>query len=218
MIFITAISLFGVLLPLNTFGILPIVFVLLHARFKAYMVLPIIFSNTIFNMLISFTSPDFVWHTGIRRMLIAFVAGIIAGVILRVIFFKKHVFKINEIPADFSKPLNIRSMFENVNQNIKLMGFFIIGGVLLNTIFDKYIINNLTSMVFANQYTSNIFHFFEGHNLVNPLYISAINIVYSILDFRTLAAVLVILKPKSFVLYLCYFTLWALLLGSSILL
>jgi uncharacterized membrane protein YraQ (UPF0718 family) len=209
-------SFLGILLPLSTFGVLPILFVLLKLEFRMYSVLPIIFSNIIFNMLIPFNDPSFIWKIGIKRVILAFVIGIFAGIILKSLKNSDKITKVNIISDMFDKHLSIKSIINTIHKSITITGVYMIFGVFINTIINDYILYSLTSKVFSSQYTAFLPRFFGKYNVVHPGFLLAICIIYSLLNFTNLSAVLVILKPKGFIIYVSYFAVWAIILGSTI--
>ena len=74
----------GMILPLGSFGIIPIMAALMILGFKPYIILPMFVSSTIFNILISFNDISFVWRTGYRRVILAFVIGLAFVFILKI--------------------------------------------------------------------------------------------------------------------------------------
>lgn len=206
----------GILLPLNTFGVLPIFFVLLRLRLKTYLVLPIIFSNIIFNMLVPFNDPTFIWRTGIKRVIFAVVIGIVAGIIIKSLKKDEAIVKIKKASDIFDEAFSLRLILRNIHDNINLMGIYMICGTLINNLFDKYILYNLTSQVFSNQNTAFIPRLFARFNVVHPGFLMATTIIFALLNFTNLSAMIIILKPKGFVLYVSYFMIWTVLLGTTL--
>jgi len=66
MLVIVASSLLGLLLPLGTYGVIPLALLLLAVEMTYENVLPLVFSNAMFNMLVSFVDQSFSW-SGILR-------------------------------------------------------------------------------------------------------------------------------------------------------
>lgn len=76
------VTLLGMVIPLNTFGLIPIFIMLIKAGIKPHLAVPAMISNYLFNMLVPFSTPNFVWNTGYLRVIAAFLIGIGGGIIL----------------------------------------------------------------------------------------------------------------------------------------
>lgn len=215
MILISGVSLLGVLLPLDTFAVLPVLFVLLKAGLREYTALPVIVSNMVFNMLVPFTDPSFIWKTGYRRAIAAFLLGLAAGVLLRSLSYSKKLSMMKKTEVEYSRQINLKSILNNLNQVINITGIYLLIGVLLNTIFYKFIFYNLIDLIFTSPKTAFLPLLFAGYNVVHPLFLLAINIAYSLLNITNLSAAAAVLKPKGLILYMVYFTAWPILLGFS---
>ncbi len=216
LLIISATSCLGLMLPLNTFGVLPVFFCFVFAGLKIYSALPVLFSNMLFNLLIPFNDPTFILKTGISRLVLAFIIGVTAGIFLRSFKLSGNIVRISSASEMFDGNLSVKSTIRNINRNINSWAPIMIGGVLFNNIFDKFIIYNLTSEVFKNENTSFIPRLFAKFNVVHPGFLLTLCIVYALMNFTNLAAIFAALKPKGILIYIGFFAVWALLLGTTI--
>lgn len=206
----------GMVLPLNTYGIIPIFIASLAVGFRLYTVLPLLISNTVFNMLIPYTDVSFIWRTGIRRVILAFAAAVLAGIILRAV---KHgnegLLNLNNISNLTEKQAKNINILRMAGRNINIVGIYLIVGVIVNTIYYKYIWWYILNLLNENPSTGFMLSVLTGYNVVNPFFLLTITIVFVLMDFIKLSALLIIIKPKGLVIYYIYFTAIAILLGTS---
>lgn len=216
MILILVASLLGALLPLETYGVLPIFFVFLQMGIRPYIILPLLLSNTLFNMLIPFNDPTFVWRIGYDRLVLAIVLAALVGLIIKVMTSKKEIFMLNKLGVELKNPIHTKTVFNRIHNNISTVGMYMIVGVILNTLFNEYVINNVTEAVFSHSNTAVITRFLGMYNIVHPLFLLGVSIIYALMNFTTLSGLLVVIKPKSTLMYYLYCGICALILGGSI--
>lgn len=210
LLLITGSSLVGVLLPLDTFGVMPLLVIFLKLGLRQYAVLPVLFSNIVFNMLIPFNDPSFVWRTGINRLIIALLIGVFAGALMRKLRFSEKALPLLQPQYSF------KYVLQAIHQNIELVGIYLLTGAIANVMFKEFILNRLISFISGNPSTAGIPLYLSRFNVVHPLFLLALSVLYSLFNLKNLSAVLVVLKPKTFVLYLGYFAVWIFLLAGSI--
>lgn len=213
---IAAITLAGIVMPLNTFGLLPFAFMLTGLGFRIYLVLPMLVSNMVFNMLVPFNDPSFLWRNGAGHIILAFAMGMAAGILLKKII-KNPDTLLREGNGGFTAggALSFKSILEHINRNINRTGAFLLCGVLANTIFVKLIKYSLISEIFSSQYTAQIFSGSAGLNIVHPVFLLAMDLTETLMDLAALSAVLTVLKLKGFALYVGYFLIWVAFLALS---
>ncbi len=213
---IPAAAVLGMLMPVNTYGILPVFFMFLQLGMKANQILPVLFSNFIFNMTIPFNDATFVFRTGYVRVLFALLTGIAAGIIFKLCKSSRKMLwdrKIAEIPGSSS---GINLILKTVHNNISRMGIYMISGVIINIIFNDYIMYTLTSQVANNSYTAFIPRAMARFNVVSPPFLLALCIIFAVMNITNLSAVFMVFKPKGMVLFIGYYLVWTLLLGITI--
>ena len=209
-------SIFGMILPLNTYGLIPIFIALIFIGFKLYSLLPLFISNAVFNMLVPYTDVSFVWRIGIRRVIFAFIVANLAGIILRKFENKSYGLLRADIIAKLAKKPERTIDFINIlRKSIVILGIYLIIGVIVDTIFHKYIWWDILDLLTKSQYTSFIPRFFAGYNVVNPFFLLVFNIVFLLMDFIKISALLTVFKLKGLFIYYLYFIIIAIILGTS---
>lgn len=209
-----AASILGILLPFNTFGMLPLFFVFLNLGYKYYQVMPALLSNFIFNMSVPFKDPTFVFRTGYKRVLLAFVIGVIAGFLLRKIRNTEWAFS-NKQPEILYKSIGISNILNHINQNINLMGIYMILGVIINRLFNDYVMYTLTTQVASNSVTAFIPRYMSTFNVVSPGFLLALCVIYALLNISNISALLLVLKPKGLMSVVVYYIVWIMILAIN---
>lgn len=204
----------GMLLPMGTYGVIPIVAALLAVGFRFYLVLPLVFSNTLFNMLVPYSDPSFVWVTGFRRIILALLAGIMAGIILKALRVKgENLIRERNLPLLGERPVNLAGAAYIFRESINIMGIYLVLGVIIDTLFHKIVLWKILDLFYLNSYTLAIPRFFAGFDVVNPTFLLTFNIAYMLMDLTKMSALVALMKPKGFTIYVGYYFVWALLLA-----
>ncbi|MDP4094595.1 MAG: hypothetical protein Q8920_14710 [Bacillota bacterium] len=209
-------TLIGMILPLGVYGIIPIAAVLLFLGFRLYTILPMIFSNVLFTILIPFNDPTFVWRTGYRRVILAFAAGLLIGVVCKAFKSDPGKFLREGNMPDFTiMPAGIKGILNLFTQIINKAGLYVIFGIIIDTLFHKYLFWKVIDFIFTNPNTSFIPKYFAGLNVVNPFFLLTMAIARMLMGFITMSALLAFFKPRGWVLYYGYYLILAVLLGIS---
>ncbi len=204
----------GMLLPLDIFGLIPLAAVLYSAGTRIYVLLPLFFSNALFNMLVPFNDPSFIWKTGVRRVLLAFAAGVLAGVVLKALKPENGGRLINvNIPVLEEKPEGFISGIRLFRETLNGAAIYLIVGVSLNELFHRYILFSIMGVLFTNPSTSFIPALFSRYDVVNPFFLLATDILNMFMDLAEMAALLAILRPKGFAAFAGYYVIWAVFLA-----
>ena len=213
---IAAFSLLGTLLPLGPYGALPAFAALITAGIKPYMSLPLLISNTVLNMLIPYNDVSFVWKTGMKRVVFALFAAILAGMALRMIKGRGEGFlRLKSITMLGETAVGIKKVFGMLARNISLAGPYLIVGVITDVIFHKFIWWDFLNFITHNSYTSFLPGFFARYDVVNPFFLLAMTTVFILLDFVRTSSYMMIFRFKGLVVYYIYFAAWVFLLGIS---
>ena len=197
-------SFFGILLPLQTYGILPIAFVFLQMGMRVYVVLPILFSNILFNTLVPYYDASFVWKNGYPRILFAFLAGISMGIIIRFLADKKWAFQLNKMETKLDPSFHVRSYFKNVHHQLMFIGIFLISGVVLNVLFSHFILNVFLDAVFTSPEFSELSRTYPRLNVVNPFFLLALATFYTVINITNLSGLFALIKPKGVFIYVIF--------------
>jgi uncharacterized membrane protein YraQ (UPF0718 family) len=211
---IAVFSLCGIVLPLGIYGAVPIITALLAVGFRFYMVLPLLISNVMFNMLVPFNDPAFIWKTGIRQVVFAFIAGIIAGIVLMVLKINwEEMFRFKNMPILQDKPVRLKAVFQIIDKYIKILAIYILIGVIVDIVFRSYVLQSMINVIFTNPYTSSIPGFFASHDVSNPFFLLTFRIAYMLMDFQKLSVLIAVSRPKGLIMYLGYYLTLAVILA-----
>lgn len=200
-------SALGLLLPLGTYGTIPLAFALLAIGLRHVYILPLIFSNAMFNMLVSYTDISFSWKTGTGRVLLAFTAGFVSGLVFKLI--KNEDIIRMETP---SLEDNSRSSFARVigffSENINAFGLFLIIGAVLNALFHKYLLESVVNFIFLNPLLTNSLKYFLWFDVANPYFQYIFNLFFNL---TALAAFIRFLKLRGLLVFVFTYSFLALL-------
>lgn len=210
-------SVVGVVIPLGTYGIIPIVAAFYFAEFKSYKILPFIVSNYIFNMTIPFTEANFTWKTVPMRIIVACLAGAFAGIIAKMFskksegkIFHERLFKLS-VKGD-----GFKGLLSYLKACIETTVIFVLVGVVLNSIFHRFIMYDTLKVVYSSALGSITLKYMNGFNVMNPFFMMALTIVTILMDITKLSALSFMLRIKGIAAYLLYFLALATILASSI--
>jgi uncharacterized membrane protein YraQ (UPF0718 family) len=216
MALIIAFSLLGIILPIGIYGIIPIVSALIFIGFKEYVVVPIVFSNSLFNTLVPYSDPSFIWKTGILRVGFAFSSGIIIGLIFKVFRSRmKNSIKSSTLTVIETQAINLRNLILLFLRNVEILGKYLLIGITIDVIFHKYILFQSFSLFDTNHYLSLIPKFFSTHDVVNPYFLITMLIARMFLDLTKMSGIIAILNNRGLFRYFAYFIVLATLLSSS---
>jgi uncharacterized membrane protein YraQ (UPF0718 family) len=206
----------GIILPIGTYGVIPILSALILIGFKEYIVIPIVFSNALFNMLVPYNDPSFIWRTGILRVSFAFSSGIIIGLILKFLkTYGENSIKSSSLAYIESKTINPKNLISLFLKNIELLGKYLLIGITIDEIFHKYVLFQSFSLFDTNHYLALVPKFFSTYNVVNPYFLIAILIARMFLDLTKMSGIIAIFNYKGLLRYFAYYIILASLLSIS---
>ncbi len=215
----------GVILPLGTFGVIPIVVVLAAAGLTVPACAAFLCSNRFFNMLVPSTDPAFIWMTGYGRVILAVAAGIAAGALLK----NTGGFRAAYRDGDRSiLRVRILESADGPRPGVKTAAGLIFGlawkaaillaaGAIIDVLFKRYFMREIVGFLFMNQVTGPLASSFAQLNVANPLFLLGVWCVAVLTDFIGFAGLAAIGKPKVLVLYVGYCAALAAVLCSSVL-
>lgn len=212
--FIFTFSLIGILLPLGIYGIIPLIAAMLAVGFGSHTAGALLVSNVLFNMLVPFNDPSFVWRSGYRQVLLAFAAGLGAGIILyagKVL--NSKILRQKYMPSIREHSSNIRMFLMIIDDSIKKLGVFLVFGAIAEAIFQKYLLSNIVNAFYYNSFTAAIPTFFGRHDVSNPLFLLTFTIIYMLMNMINLFALAAIFKFRGLVSYFGYYLLLAVILA-----
>lgn len=201
-----AVSLTGVLLPLGTYGIVPLLFAAVAAGLSFYTAAPILVSNMLFNMLVPFTERGFSFESNIGRIVLAFTAGTCAGLLLRAAKIDRTaVLRNNILKEPAEKPAGLTGLLRAAGANINAAGPYLILGALAATAFYRYLFNDIMSIVYSSHLGSAASGALLGRNAtLNPFYLLAVTVLNLLTDLSKWSALSMILKLRGVAGYFAY--------------
>lgn len=104
---------------------------------------------------------------------------------------------------------------ESAGRAVSTLGGYAVCGVIAETVFRQYVLYNATSQFFSNRSMGGLTNFFMRFNVVNPLFLLAVDFFYIIVNFIGISALLSVFKLKTFAVFVCYIAACALLLSLS---
>ncbi len=188
----------GMLLPVNTYGILPVVIGLYVYGYGLPVVIPVLISNFIFNMSVPYTEMNFVWEPNIIRIATAFLAGVLSGIILKLIKTSpRQIIREKSIHELIDKQRKLPEFIRLFISHIESMGLYIICGAIINTLFHRYLFYFLLKQLYSSQLGSNAIDVFMGFDITNSMFVAAGQIINRLMDLSALTAMFFLLKVKS---------------------
>lgn len=207
----------GAVLPLGTYGIIPLVIAAYVASTRMYLILPFFISNYMFNMTMPFVEDSFTWKTGQNRMILAIISAIIAGIIL--IAFKDKVDEIffkAKLKKYFNKGQGIKGVLSFFKTCLEASAIFLVVGVIADCYFKRYMMYDVLKSINASAFGASAFRYMNGFNVMSPLFVLAMSIVNLLMNITKLSALAFAFKIRGLILYLIYICLICGALASSI--
>jgi uncharacterized membrane protein YraQ (UPF0718 family) len=217
-VFIVALSAGGgMILPLGIYGVIPIAIALLARGLSFSLVLPLLVSNLLFNMLVPYADPSFIWRTGIFRVIFAWFAGVAVGVWFAALKSDAcDLLKGKEIKVFPGESVNLKNIIMNSGRNIIILACCLIPGAVINSVFHRVLWVEFIQILYTSPQTAYLPRLFASLNVTNPFFLLALTIAGTLMDLTRLSALFAILKPKGVVLYITYHMAWAILLTTTI--
>lgn len=207
----------GCAIPLDTYGIIPIVIALYAANCKVSSIIPFFISNFIFNSTTPFIESNFTWRTGFERIILALVSGIVAGLIIR-IFDKKigGMFLKEKLKSSFTDTRGIKGLLKYLSTCIEGTLVLLILGAVADSAFHRYFMYDILKAVNASSFGKSAFRYMNNFNVTAPIFMLAITLLNILLNLIKLSSLACIFKLKGAISYLIYLCIIGLLLGSTV--
>ncbi len=207
-------SLCGILLPLGIYGVIPLIAAILAVGFKGYAACALLVSNVAFNMLVPCNDPAFVWRTGFRQVVFAFIAGLLAGILLTLINNSEDkIIRLKHMPVFPDSPSKFKLAIGFADDSVKKLGLFLVVGSAADTVFRRFILSAVVNAFYSNPVTRAIPDFFGGQDVSNPFFLITFSIVYMLMNLVILSGLISILKLKGLILYFGYYFALAVILA-----
>jgi hypothetical protein len=215
--FIVVSAVIGAAIPLDTYGILPIIVALYAANCKTQIILPLFVTNFIFNSTTPFIESNFTWRTGQYRVVFAVIAGIIAGLLIKIFENKMGGMFLRVKLKDFFTGLTgVKGFFKYLTTCIEGTLIFLVLGVIANSVFHRYFMYDVLKAVNASSAGASAFRYMNSFNVSNAFFVLALTLLNILMNITKLSALAFVFKIKGIVAYLIYFCAIGALLGSTI--
>ncbi len=231
-------SLIGIMSPLCMYGTIPIAASFSQSGMKDDYLAAFMMSSVLLN-------PQLIIYSGalgttalIIRLISCFICGVIAGVIVRIVFKDKRFFNFDGFSEGKSRdtdPNMFIRLLKNIGRNIKATGFWFLIGILLTALYQQYIPADAFSNLFVN---NKGFGVLMAATIGVPVYVcgggtipllnawlnngmslgaaSAFMITGPSTKITNLGALKIVLGKKHFMLYICYIILFSFTIGTIV--
>jgi uncharacterized protein len=231
-------SLLGIISPICMYGTIPIAASLSKKGMRDDWLAAFMMSSILLNPQLIVYSAALGSTALFIRISSCFIGGILAGVLVKYFYKEQSFFNFSGFGESTSRDIDTNLLFrlaKNIGRNIKATGFYFLIGILLTVVFQRYIPTEGFANLFGNQ---RGFGVLLAATLGVPLYMcgggtipllmewlqsglsmgaaAAFMITGPATKFTNLGAVKIVLGSKKFILYLCFSSLYALLLGLLI--
>lgn len=209
-------SFIGMVLPLNIFGLFPIVIALIAAGLPIAVIFPIILSNSLFNLSVPYTEIYFVWQSGGYRIGTALIAGFLGGLLLLRSKAPQKIFSAKYSLASLNEERFLWTKLPQFfNNNLTRAGMFLIVGIILNELLQKYWLVSLFNAMESNSVTAQIPLAFTGLHVMNPIFELTVKIIFMLLNFVTFSGLFVFLRLRGVLFYVGFYLALGVLFGIS---
>ncbi|MDP4145246.1 MAG: hypothetical protein Q8936_12320 [Bacillota bacterium] len=204
-------------MPLNTFGLIPIIAALVILDKGQHIAIPLVISNTLFNMTSSFMDVGFLWSQAPGRIVVAVFAGTIAGVILtKTSLRNKNIVRLpllSKLADAEDTPMNLGTAISN---SLYLIGPFIIIGSFGYTLLSNHLMEWLKTLIYGSSFGLNFVKTSARLNLFNNVFMIALSIFTTLINPLFICASLFIFKIKGIIRIYIYYGLIFILLSCSL--
>jgi len=231
-------SLLGIISPICMYGTIPIAASLSKKGMRDDWLAAFMMSSILLNPQLIVYSAALGSTALFIRISSCFIGGILSGVLVKYFYREQSFFNFSGFEESTSRDIDTNLLFrlaKNIGRNIKATGLYFLIGILLTVLFQRYIPTEGFANLFGNQ---RGFGVLLAATLGVPLYMcgggtipllmewlkggmsmgaaAAFMITGPATKFTNLGAVKIVLGTKKFIFYLCFSSLYALLLGLLI--
>jgi hypothetical protein len=198
--------LFGMIFPLGPYGLIPLAAALFSGGVQAFIILPFVLSNSIFNLLFAFNDPWFVWGTGIRRVIFAFGTAMVAGLLIYFTRLNDESLVSNRLnQSSIAYREDFPGAMKSLMRNLATVGIFMTAGVIADTFFNKYAIWKIFEIFYMNPQTAQIPQFFSSYDVDKPFF-TLLTVIFKLFtNLTAMSAMVYLLKRKGFMLFIGYY-------------
>ncbi len=213
-------SIMGMLLPLGTYGLLPVILTLAASGTGLYLILPAIASNAVFNTGLFLSGSMLPMQTYTGQMLLAFVTGAGLGVMVKLT---------GAGPADVIRQKNseeivlegisLKQLLKCISGSIQTLGLFLLAGTIANVLFQRYLFKEIMAVIYASPLGNGAALFFLQKNAaISQVFNCVMSIFTMFVNFAFLTSLLAVFRIKAIVICYSYYVVWAVVLTGVFLL
>lgn len=200
-------SLSGLLLPVDSYFLIPLIIALIIIGLKAHMVLPMIVSNSLFNMLVPYTDPGFTFKTGIGRVVLALIAGILAGLLIKKFKTGRSSLLRESLLNKLSlKPSDKVGIAKQIINSLNIIMPYLLLGTIAHTLFSTYLFPKIMNWIFSGPIGTAIPLVFKGYDITTPIFLLAMTILGILMNLKNLSALVLLFRLKGIIGYYAYFS------------
>ena len=228
-------ALLGMLSPLCMYGTVPIVASFAKNNKREDWIAAFMMSSVLLNPQLFFYSFALGTQIAMLRLIVCFLGGVFAGILVRIFFKKKSFYQFNEFDMPTNRdtdPNHIMRLIKNIWRNVKITAPYFLLGIILTALYQRYIPSEWIINVFGSNHG---FGTLIAAALGVPLYMcggGTIPIIYTWLQegmskgsavafmiagpatkITNLGALKIILGTKNFIIYIAYSVIFATLSG-----
>lgn len=204
----------GLMLPVSGFAIVPVIAVLMNNGYPSYVILPMLFSNFLFNMLVPLSDVSFTWHSGFRLAALAFAIGISAGIVLKGFAIKRGLAANRNVVFALSlKSSGLKAILKSISNSAGIIMPYLLIGAAANALFLDLAFMEIMEWVNTGPIGTIIPVIFRGYDITTLVFLLAMSILTMLMNLRNLAVLALIFKVKGIFFYYIHFAAWIFLLS-----
>jgi uncharacterized membrane protein YraQ (UPF0718 family) len=230
-------ALLGVASPVCMYGTVPLLASLGKKAVPQYLLVTFMISSILLNPNLLLMSFALGTKTALFRLFTSIAAGLTAGILVKIFFQNKKIFKLESFPESESnkeKPANLKQLAKDLNRSIMITAPYFLAGIAMTALMDRYFPNEILVNLFVHNKGLGVL---LATSMGVPVYLcgggtiplirywlrngmsigSAVAFMVSgpATKLTNLSAVKVILGFKNFILYLIFNIVLAILAGIA---
>ncbi|MCX8131058.1 MAG: permease [Clostridia bacterium] len=195
-------SISGVLLPLGSYGIIPVVLSASAAGVGVRLIVSFYISNSLFNTLVPYFENTFTWGLGIKRAIIALLAGVLSSYVIGAIKLTGSRLLRLEIPENLLGQENGIKRFAFTGNRILLsIGAYVIIGAVAESFFYAYALGDIRTWFYSASAGLEFARFLTKYDVGNHIFLIAIYVFNSLMSPLKLSSLLALWNIRGVILY-----------------
>lgn len=215
---VAASSLAGMLLPVGSFGVVPVMAALWLSGLELPLAVPLLVSNFLFSMYMPLTYAVFVLSlSSLIRIALAFASGVLAGIALsRSGLGAQGVFRRSAFERLFAGQENKTNYLFIFKDYIEMAGLYILAASILRAVFSAGLFYWLQGQFLTSGLGLSASTALSRLNVFSPFFGTTLDLLGRLVDFSALASLIFLLKFRHLCKLYAYYLVVALLLAVSL--